>query len=163
LFERNDRYLGVGIVLVGIICFVSASGWRTLVSADPAGPGAIPKILSVFFIVIGAILVAGSLFLTKKDAETKALVDVNSLKITALLTAICIAYLMILPYIGYLFATPMLIGGIMFATGARKPKTLILVSVLMTLIMFCIFYYVLRVNLPLGFMRSFMRALGLGR
>lgn len=163
MFERNDRYLGVGIVLLGIICFVSASSWRALVAADPAGPGAIPRILSIGFILIGAILAVGSFLTVPKDAKKEGLIDRISLGIIVRLTVICVVYLIIFPLIGYLLSTPLLIAGIMLATGVRKRKTLIMVSLIMTLILFCVFYYILQVNLPLGFMKSFLSGIGLGR
>ena len=158
MFERNDRYLGIGIILIGIYCYITASGWRISAMSDPAGAAAVPKIMSAGFICIGVILIIGSFFLKKKD-ESEAFIDKDSLFTLAMMAAICFAYLLVLPHIGYLLATPLLIIGIMWLLGTRKIMPLLLVSLGTTLVLFVIFYFMLRINLPLGFTRDFIRGL----
>ena len=162
MFERGDRYLGIGTILIGIYCYVTASGWRITPITDPAGPGAVPKMMSAGFMGIGAILIAGSFFRKKNAGEKEeAFIDKDSLFTAVTLAAICIVYLIILPYVGYLLATPPLIIGIMWLLGVRKITTLLSVGLITTLVLFVTFYVMLRVNLPLGFTRDFIRGLGL--
>ncbi len=165
MFEHNDRYLGIGCIVIGAFCFYTASGWSRVGASDPAGPDALPKILSVFFMVIGVILLLGSVLMKKQtEGETReAFLSGKSLAIIGLLAAICLAYILILPHIGYLFATPLLIACALLAVGERKPKTIILVSVIATLVLFVVFYFALQVKLPLGVLRAPMRSLGLAR
>ncbi|MEL7602655.1 MAG: tripartite tricarboxylate transporter TctB family protein [Bacillota bacterium] len=159
MFERNDRYLGLGCILLGVAGYISASKWKVMLGSDPAGPAAIPKILCVGFILIGLILLVSSLLM--KNPEKTSLFSKGDLYILLLLTAISFAYLIVLPFIGYLLATPMLIAGILLSLGIRNVKTIVLVSVIGTLVLFFLFYSALKVNLPLGFMKKFIAGLGL--
>ncbi|MBQ9563397.1 MAG: tripartite tricarboxylate transporter TctB family protein [Lachnospiraceae bacterium] len=156
MFDRTDRYLGLGFVLLGGICFYSATTWPMYFASDPAGPGAIPKILSVGIILLGLILSVGGFF-QKKKAE-KPLVTVVELRVIGLLSAACIVYILILPLIGYLLATPLLIAAILLICGSRNVKQIVLISLIGTLVLFLLFYSLLRVNLPLGFMRKFINS-----
>ena len=154
MFERTDRYIGVGLIAFGIFMYHVSTTWPLNFSADPAGPAAIPKILCAGLVILGAILVVGSLGV--KTKSTTPFVTRDELIITGVLTAVCILYLVILPYIGYLLATPLLLASILVCVGSRKPKTVILVSIIATLVLFVLFYSILQVNLPLGFMRKFV-------
>lgn len=160
MFERNDRYLGLGCIILGIFAYMAASQWKVMVGADPAGPGGIPKILSVGIAAIGIILIAGS-FLMKNKQKEKPLFTRKELMITVSLLAICLVYILVLPYIGYLLATPLLIASILFSLGSRSAKSILLISAITTLLLFLMFYSVLKVNLPLGFMLPFIKSLGL--
>lgn len=160
MFERNDRYLGLGCVILGILAYISASKWKVMLGSDPAGPGGIPKILSAGIAIIGIILIAGS-FLMKKKEQGKPLYSRSELQITILLVVISLAYLLVLPYIGYLLATPLLIAGILLSLGSRSVKSLLLISLISTLVLFVLFYSVLRVNLPLGFTEALIEGIGL--
>ena len=155
MFEKSDRYVGIGFVLLGIICFYSATQWPMSFASDPAGPGAIPKILSAGLVVLGLILAIGG-FLTKKKPEEK-LVTRQELVLTLIMTGICVAYIILLPIIGYVIATPLLIAAILFTVGSRKWTTLVFVSLGASLVLFVLFYSLLRVNLPLGFMKNMLR------
>lgn len=160
MFERNDRYLGLGCVILGVFAYMAASQWKVMVGSDPAGPGGIPKILSVGIAVIGVILIAGS-YLMKNQQKDKPLFTRKELMIAVSLTAICLVYILVLPYIGYLLATPLFIASILLSLGSRKAKSILLISVIATLVLFLMFYSVLKVNLPLGFTLPFIKSLGL--
>ncbi|MBR1757544.1 MAG: tripartite tricarboxylate transporter TctB family protein [Lachnospiraceae bacterium] len=156
MFDRTDRYLGIGFIVLGGICFYSATTWPMYFASDPAGPGAIPKILSVGIMVLGLILAIGGFFV--KTKPEKPLMSVAELRVVGLLTVTCIAYILLLQVIGYLLATPLLIAAILLICGNRNVKQIILLSVIATIVLFLLFYSLLRVNLPLGFMRKFIQS-----
>ena len=128
--------------------------------ADPAGPGGIPKILGTGIAIIGVILIAGS-FLMKDKRKEKPLFTRKELIITVALIAICLTYILLLPHLGYLVLTPLLIAGILLALGSRKVKSILLISVVSTLVLFLLFYSILKVNLPLGFTETLIEGIGL--
>lgn len=160
MFEHNDRYLGLGCVILGILAYISASRWKVMIGADPAGPGGIPKILAVGIAGIGVILLVGS-FLMKDKSKDKAFFTRGELMVTLSLTGISVAYLLLMPLIGYLIATPLLIASILLVLGRRSVKSVLPISLIATIFLFFLFYSALRVNLPLGFMRTFIDGLGL--
>lgn len=160
MFIRNDRYLGLGCVILGIFAYISATKWRVMMGADPAGPGGIPKILGTGIAIIGVILIAGS-FLMKDKRKEKPLFTRKELIITVALIAICLTYILLLPHLGYLVLTPLLIAGILLALGSRKVKSILLISVVSTVVLFLLFYSILKVNLPLGFTETLIEGIGL--
>lgn len=152
MFDRKDRYVGLGFVAFGAIMFYVSTTWTTNFTSDPAGPAAIPKLLCAALVLLGAILTAGG-FSVKAVSEQKIATKAEILLLAAL-TAICVLYIVLLPIIGYLLATPLLIAGVMVAVGSRKVSTIALVSVIATIVLFVLFKYLLQVNLPLGFMKG---------
>ena len=161
MFERSDRYLGTGCLLVGAMGFLEASKWKVLFSTDPAGPGAIPRILCVGFGILGLILLAGGFSVKKADNAEEPFCTVKEMKLTLVLAIVCLAYIVVLPIIGYLLSTPLLLTAILLTAGVKKPKTIVLISLIGTVVLFLIFYSLLKVNLPMGFMKKFIEALPL--
>ncbi len=157
MFDRTDRYLGIFFILFGGVCLHSASKWPVMFASDPAGPAAIPRILCVGIMVLGLILSVGGFF--KKEKAEKPLITGVELRVLGGLTAACIVYILLLQVIGYLLATPLLIAAILLICGDRSVKRIILLSVIGTLVLFLLFYSLLRVNLPLGFMRKAIGAI----
>ncbi|MBR6114334.1 MAG: tripartite tricarboxylate transporter TctB family protein [Oscillospiraceae bacterium] len=152
MFDRTDRYLGIVFMLFGGVCMHSASKWPVMFASDPAGPAAIPRLLCAGIILLGLILTVGG-FMKKEKAE-KPLITGVELRVLAGLTAVCIIYILLLKPIGYLLATPLLIASILLICGDRSIKRILLLSLIGTLVLFLLFYSLLRVNLPLGFMRK---------
>lgn len=156
MFERTDRYVGIGFVAFGAIMYYIATTWKANFTADPAGPAAIPKILCAGLIILGAILAIGG-FRVKTKSE-KPVVTKDEAITVGLLTVACIAYIALLPLVGYLIATPLLIAACLLIVGSRNVKTIVLLSLIGTLVLFLLFYSILQVNLPLGFMKNFIRS-----
>jgi len=161
VFERSDRYLGLGCIVVSIVGFMSASKWKVLFATDPAGPGAIPKILCGGILIVGVILIAGSVFMKQKEGAAAPFCTAKELRLTLAMTASCLLYILLLSRIGYLLATPLLVAAILLIVGLRTPRVILMVSVLGTIVLFLIFYSLLKVNLPLGFMRELIGGLPL--
>lgn len=161
MFERSDRYLGLGCIVVSIAAFLSASKWKVMFATDPAGPGAIPMILCVGILIVGVILIAGSLLMKQKETAHTPFCTAKELRLILALTASCLFYILLLPHIGYLLATPLLVAAVLLIVGLRTPKVILMVSVLGTIVLFLIFYSLLKVNLPLGFMRELIGGLPL--
>ena len=157
MFNRSDRYIGLGFVAFGVIMYYLSTTWPMNFTADPAGPAAIPKILCAGLAILGLILCFGGF--TVKNKDEAPLITKSEAIITGALTAVCLAYILILPIIGYLLATPLMLAACLWIVGTRKPKTVILISVIGTLVLFVLFYSLLQVNLPLGFMKRFISAI----
>ncbi|MCI7403772.1 MAG: tripartite tricarboxylate transporter TctB family protein, partial [Pyramidobacter sp.] len=119
----------------------------------------VPKILGTCFVILGIILTGGSLLShnTEKRKETPK----KDFTFIVLLSIICFIYLNLLPYLGYLLATPLLIAGILIVTGGVPLKTILSVSIGGMFILFTVFYSLLKVNLPLGFMKEIVMLLPL--
>ena len=149
MFERSDRYLGIACIVFGAIVFWDASRWKVLMKTDPAGPGAVPKILAISIAVIGLVLIIGSLIFARLQ-DKKAIFTKAEMKPILLISVISFAYIILLEHVGYLFMTPLLIIGLMAVANVRKLKTLLSVGIGATLVLFVLFFIVLKVQLPMG-------------
>ena len=67
-----------------------------------------------------------------------------------LVIALCVLYTLLFDKLGYVLASALLCIIIMWMIGKRKPVTVILVSVLVPLVMWFVFYKLLTVNIPMG-------------
>lgn len=67
-----------------------------------------------------------------------------------LVIALCVLYVLLFDRLGYVVVSALISMIIMWLIGKRKPLTVILVSVLVPLVMWFIFYKLLTVNIPMG-------------
>ena len=63
---------------------------------------------------------------------------------------LCILYTILFGSLGYVLISAIICAIIMVLIGKRDPKTVILVSILVPLLMWFIFYKFLKVNIPMG-------------
>jgi hypothetical protein len=56
----------------------------------------------------------------------------------------------LLENVGYILMTPLLIAAIMLSVGERGVRRILTTSIFTTAFLFCVFFYALKVNLPLG-------------
>lgn len=154
MFKREDALVGIVSVLLGIFVLITASRFHETTALDPAGPGGVPTLLAWCILIIGVIHIGGAYFAPKldKDAKAKWTKEFESAKPILHITLVCILYIFLLEYIGYLIATPLLMMGIMWVIKVRDIKNLLLTSVITTVVLFLIFGIALKVKLPMGFL-----------
>ena len=63
---------------------------------------------------------------------------------------LCIAYSLLFEVLGYVLASTIIAAIIMWLIGKRDVKQILLVSVLVPLAMWLVFYKLLTVNIPMG-------------
>lgn len=158
MFNREDGIVGVVSVLLGIFVIIYSATFHETTSMDPAGPGAVPIILAWCILIIGVIHIGGAYFAprVKEDKKAKWAKEFEEAKPILRITLICIIYIFIIEYVGYLIATPLLIIGIMYSIKVRNIKNLLLTSVITTVVLFLIFGIVLKVRFPMGFLEAFL-------
>lgn len=145
LFQKRDRILGLLVVLLGAGILVESNRWIELFHTDPAGPSGAPKLLAGGIIFLGIVLFVGSFF-ARSEGSKEIYMDRTILTVFLL----CGAYAFLLNVVGYLILTPLLIGSIMWTLLTRNRKEIILVSVFTTLVLFSVFHFGLKVDLPWG-------------
>ncbi len=154
MFKRDDWIFGLISLSLGGFVLLNIEELRTVRSMDPAGPIALPGILAWLMIAIGAVHIAASLYLKLQNRtpseKTRKKEDRANIAPVCLITLSSIFFIFLLPYVGYLVAMPLLIASIMFIAGVRELKRLITTPLFVSGILFAMFFYGLRVNLPLG-------------
>ena len=160
---------------LGIWAYVTAGSFKE-VRNTYVQPAAFSRIMATGLSIFSLMLLIQSVWaLTHMDkaAETSALMEgplpekapsLNVLKDRGLqgalfVMALCVIYAMLFKPLGYVLDSFLICMIIMFLIGKRNPVQMVLISALVPLAMFIIFYKVLKVNIPMGplkFIRDFL-------
>lgn len=166
---------GIIFLVGGIWAWIKAASFQE-VRNTYVQPAAFSKIMTVGMLIFAAALIIQSiwaLLTMDKAAEDSALMEgplvekaptLNVLKNKGLQGAflvmiLSIIYTLLFKPLGYVLDSFLLSMAIMYLIGKRNPVQMILLSAIIPLVMFVIFYQVLKVNIPMGplqFIRDFL-------
>lgn len=147
----------VAIVFQQILTDMTASGIASggpydNAAAYPRAVAIIIGILSIILLVLQS--VSGRTESGKQKNETSAAgPDRTALNRAVLLLVIFAVYLWALGVLGYYIATPLMMMGIVFLTGMKKPVQVILTSFIITFLLSFVFEFFLKIVLPGGVFR----------
>ena len=156
MFKRNDWIFGSAALAVGIFVLLYSNTFDKVTSMDPSGPAAMPRIVAWLMIAIGAVHVIGSFFVIKKNPDYVQEKKKGSVIPVVLICVACGAYYFLLEPLGYLLATPCLIIAIMTSVGERNVPRILGTSIGASVFLFCVFYYILDVRIPLGILSGLL-------
>ncbi len=113
------------------------------------GPDFMPWLLAtILFILSGCLLIINVLGKTRENFEPKlALKEVVSVIV---LTVFVYVYVNAIQLIGFLYITPFFVAALMWISGARKWKQILIISAVSTVGIYLFFQKVFRVILPQG-------------
>lgn len=156
---RNDIVLGCGFVILGAVIVAAASRLEPL-QHIPYGPGLFPTIVGCGMMLFGAeVAWSGRHSIRQKatdyrgDEEVVPAFNGNPVIATAGFLAVPVLFVLLVPYLGFLIAMPLLIGGLIGILSHRWTMAAV-AGVVITLIMHVIFQAVLKVPLPWGILES---------
>lgn len=159
MFKKNDWIFGLISIAIGAFVLLNINALAHMsYPGDPAGPAALPQIIAVAMLIIGAVHVIFPLIMRKKDgvqSEAKNKRDISVMPIVFIIIA-SVIFIMLLDVIGYPIGMLLLVAAIMRAVGQRDIKKIAVTSVATTFVLFIAFFYVLSVNLPLGVLESLL-------
>lgn len=151
--------------LVASILFIVFGAWALMqtygfqeVKNTYVQPALFPQIMTVGLLIFSIILFVQSVIklTTMKEtdplAEKAATIDPREKGVLAALAVIvlCIFFVATLKALGYVLASAIVAAAIMVLIGKRNWLQIVLVSILVPLVMWLIFYKVLTVNIPMG-------------
>ena len=122
-------------------------------------PASFPQVMCLGMMLFTVVLLIQSilkLIRMKEDdplAEPAASIDFMKDKgvlAGVFVIALCIAYVALFEVLGYVLASALVAGAIMWLIGKRDIRQILLVSVLVPLAMWLIFYKLLTVSIPMG-------------
>ena len=122
-------------------------------------PATFPQIMCIGMMVFTVILLIQSVIKLQKmdpdDPMMEAAASINILKnkgvqAGAFVIVLCIAYAALFEVLGYVLASTVIAAIIMWLIGKRDVKQIVLVSILVPLLMWFVFYKLLTVNIPMG-------------
>lgn len=122
-------------------------------------PASFPQIMCIGMMVFTVILLIQSLISLKKmdedDPNIQPAASINVFKNKGVqaglfVIVLCIAYAALFKVLGYVLASAIVAAIIMWLIGKRDVKQILLVSILVPLLMWLVFYKLLTVNIPMG-------------
>lgn len=122
-------------------------------------PASFPQVMCLGMMLFTVVLLIQSILklirMKEDDPLAEPAASINFVKNKGVLAgvfviALCIAYVALFEVLGYVLASALVAGAIMWLIGKRDIRQILLVSVLVPLAMWLIFYKLLTVNIPMG-------------
>jgi len=155
--------------LVASIILLAFEIWAYVMTLDfkivkkaAVQPATFPQIMCIGMMIFTVILLVQSLLKLKNMKEDDLLAQpaasINVLKnkgvqAALLVIVLCIAYAALFEVLGYVLVSTIVAAIIMVLIGKRDVKQIVLVSVLVPLLMWLVFYKLLTVNIPMGILQ----------
>ncbi len=151
--KRNMIY-GSLITALGIFAFIYAGRYANTVSLGQGSTGGdfFPRIMSGGLIVTGLIIVLTSLLSKKPEEDCEPIHWVELLINMAILAL----YYVLLRPLGFIVDSVLVTAVVMYRFGCRNYPAIVIWSVVMPSVIFCLFYYTLYVGLPLGILEPIL-------
>lgn len=158
MFSVKDIAVGGASILLGIFIFLQSRDLVAKTSLDPAGPAALPLMMAWVLVILGAIEVLGGLYAKKKTKSDKPVTSLIQklqafyvhYKLVLRVMLIGAIFCVLLDFLGYLIAVPLLFAAILWVMGRKDLKALLVINLITTAVLFVAFRFVLSVDLPLG-------------
>ena len=154
----SNLVASVILLAIEIWAYVQTLGFKVVKKAA-VQPATFPQIMCIGMMVFTVILLIQSILKLKKadpeDPMMEAAASVNIVKnkgvqAAVFVIALCCAYAALFEVLGYVLASTLIAAVIMWLIGKRDVKQIVLVSVLVPLLMWFVFYKLLTVNIPMG-------------
>ena len=154
----SNLVASVILLAIEIWAYVQTLGFKVVKKAA-VQPATFPQIMCIGMMVFTVILLIQSILKLKKadpeDPMMEASAAVNIVKnkgvqAAVFVIALCCAYAALFEVLGYVLASTLIAAVIMWLIGKRDVKQIVLVSVLVPLLMWFVFYKLLTVNIPMG-------------
>ena len=146
------------LLVFEIWAYVQTLGFKVVKKAA-VQPATFPQVMCIGMMVFTIILLVQSLISLKKmdpdDLNIQPAASINVLKNKGVqaglfVIVLCILYVALFKTLGYVLASAIIAAIIMWLIGKRDVKQILLVSVLVPLAMWLVFYKLLTVNIPMG-------------
>ena len=135
--------------LVGVGLIAIASGYPTAedYGTGVPGPGLWPIVISAVMIACAALLVMKTMKMAPEKNTAVSLWNERNKRVYITI-GILFAYLLVLEFLGFIIATTVMEAIFIHWFAKKKPWITILLSVVVTMVIYCVFQFVL--NVPVG-------------
>ena len=146
------------LLVFEIWAYVQTLGFKVVKNAA-VQPASFPQIMCIGMMVFTVILLVQSILKIMKAKEDDPLMEPSAsinvfknkgVQAAVLVIVLCAAYAALFEVLGYVLASTIVAAIIMWLIGKRDIKQIVLVSVLVPLLMWFVFYKLLTVNIPMG-------------
>lgn len=143
--RKGDRIAGIIIVLLGIAVLIYSNSLNNP-NAGYIDASFFPNVIGILFIVTGSMLVIDTIRKSKYTGEEKITLYFKE----AVMIVAYFVYIILMPYVGYMIMTPLLIAGLTFYLGYRKIYANLIIGVVVMISVYVLFNKLLSVPLPTG-------------
>lgn len=146
------------LLVFEIWAYVQTLGFKVVKKAA-VQPATFPQVMCIGMMVFTIILLVQSLISLKKmdpdDPNIQPAASINVLKNKGVqaglfVIVLCVLYVALFKTLGYVLVSAIVAAIIMWLIGKRDVRQILLVSVLVPLAMWLVFYKLLTVNIPMG-------------
>jgi len=145
----SELVIGLACIALGAVVFIAAGSLQQVRLG--IGPGGFPKFIAVVLMLLGvaqtAMALSAGVQAPKFDVEKKA----ASLFIAAVV--VTAVYVALLPTIGFILLTPILMVIMMYLFGERHFGKMAVIAVITTVVVWLLFTEVFMIFLPEGLLR----------
>lgn len=143
--KTGDRIAGLILIIIGAIVWIYSSNFLSTSPTSDFDASFFPKMIGLSFILTGVLL-----FLMTYKAKGKKDREIFFHKKEVAMVMIYTLYIIILPFLGFLILTPILLTIIPIYLGSKRLIYHIISSILITFGIYFSFKYLLNVPLPNG-------------
>ena len=137
-----NTFVGVGFAAFGAFLLYQAGQLR---NQDEYGPSTFPKLVAIVMIACGLMLAVQSI-LSKNVPKPEW--DKNSLLRILILTVLLVVYLIVMPRVGFIICTIILVAAALWLFNMRDIKLLVILSAMCPTVLYFLFAKLLNVPLP---------------
>ena len=151
--------ISVLLLIFEIWAYIQAAGFRQVKGAYVQA-ATFPQIMDIGMMIFTVTLLVQSLIkifghMKPDDPDAEPAPSMNPIKNKGIAAALfvillCVLYTFLFDKLGYVLVSAIVSIIIMWLIGKRNPVTVVLVSVLVPLVMWIVFYKLLSVNIPMG-------------
>ncbi len=155
----SNLIISIILLIFEVWAYFQASGFRKVKGAYVQA-STFPQIMDIGMMIFTVILLIQSCIKVfggmkpddpmAEDAPSLNPLTNRGLAAALLVIGLCILYVALFDKLGYVLVSAIVSIIIMWVIGKRNPLTVVLVSVLVPLVMWVIFYKMLTVNIPMG-------------
>ena len=138
--------LVIGLLIAALGIFAFCYGFTLKTAKTGIGAGGYPKFIGAVLFILGACQIGVSLFHGVRKPEFRA--DRKKIVRLAGLVGAMVLYLWLLPHLGFVIMTPILLIALMLLFGIRRRVLGIIVAIVFTIIVYLLFTQVFMVFLP---------------
>jgi hypothetical protein len=158
----RDLVAGSGLLVFSVVYYLAAAAIPASQLSDTVGPGGVPKSYGIALGILSILLIGQALLARRRAVTTRAKIAADeesrqdryrALRALGML-AIGVAYLVLLPVIGYVLSLALLIfAAAWYQEGARR-RWLIPTAIVGAGMFWAIFVALLQIDQPAGFWPS---------
>ena len=135
--------------VIGVVLIALASGYPTAADYGTGvpGPGLWPMVISAVMLAMSALLVLKSLKMSP-EKNTEVPMWNEGTKRVYITMGILFVYVLVLEFLGFIIATTIMEAIFLHWFAKKKPWFTVLLALVVTLVIYCVFQFVL--NVPVG-------------